>query len=160
MKRTLILLTAGLLAFTFSSCAPQIITTKTVVTPTVNPVDAKPVTVVPPAPAPVIVPSAVVPVPVIVPVTGPLNVLDSSILTVSLTGGTLNIELNDNVKGTWMRIKLPDGTISPVTASPGCECLGLGLASSHGVNVSFLAGMSIETALDRTGPWIVAAYTK
>jgi hypothetical protein len=153
-----------LLALVLSACAM----------PAVVQVQPAPVVVVAPAPV-VTVPPVVVPAPVIVPApvvvipapvipasipTGPLVTLDASVLTVTLKDSTLTIKLTDDAKGTWMRLTLPDGKESGITDVGPCHCLGLGGASAHLLNVSFLPGLVISTSPTLDGPWTIAAKTQ
>ena len=138
-----------LLALALTACAPAVVQSQ------------PPVVVVTPAPAPLPVPAPVV---VVVPPaslpTGPLLVLDSTAVTVTLQDQVLTIRLTDDAVGAWVRLVLPDGTVSPVTQSPGCACLGLGGASAHSFAVSFLPGLSVETSASPLGPWTPAARTR
>ncbi|GGR39734.1 hypothetical protein [Deinococcus ruber] len=131
MKRLLLLA-----ALALSACAPA----------TTQQASSPPVT----APAP--------PVPVVsVPVqTAPLTVLDVSAVTVTLDESELTIRLNPDVPGIWLRVMLPDGSISPVTVSPYCGCLGLS-AQLPSLKLTSLPGLSIQTAPTLNGPWTVAA---
>ena len=101
---------------------------------------AQPVT---PAPAP--------------PVATPLEILDTSAVTVTTDGRTLSITLVS--AGTWLRLRLPDGGISPITTGPTCECIGLGGQGPHVLIVSWLSGAAVETSDSLQGPWTVAART-
>ncbi|GGR00385.1 hypothetical protein [Deinococcus ruber] len=109
---------------------------------------------------PVTAPAPSVPV-VSVPVqtAAPLTVLDVSAVTVTLDESELTIRLNPDVPGIWLRIVLPDGSISPVTVSPYCGCLGLS-AQLPSLILTFLPGLSIQTAPTLDGPWTVAATTQ
>ena len=133
-----------LLALALTACAPAVVQSQ------------PPVVVVVPAPVqppPVVLPPASLP-------TGPLVTLDTTAVTVALVDQTLTIRLTDDAVGAWVRLVLPDGSISPVTQSPGCACLGLGNASAHSFAVTFLAGLSVETSTSPLGPWIPAARTQ
>ena len=125
-----------LLALALTACAPAVIQTQ-------PPVVTVPPIVAPPVPAP----------------PGPLVTLDASALTVTLQGQVLTVRLTDDVAGAWVRLVFPDGTVSPVTQSPGCACLGLGGNSAHQFSVTFLPGLSVETSVSPSGPWIPAART-
>jgi hypothetical protein len=152
-----------LLALALTACAPAVIQSQPV--PVVVVAPAPVVTVPPvvvPAPVPVPAPIVVIPAPVVpasLP-TGPLVTLDASVLTVTLKDSTLTIKLTDDAKGTWFRLTLPDGTASGITDIGPCHCLGLGGASAHLLNVSFLAGLVISTSPTLDGPWTVAARTQ
>ncbi|GGR19012.1 hypothetical protein [Deinococcus ruber] len=126
-------------ALALSACAPAVMTQAS----------SPPIT----APAP--------PVPVVsVPVqTAPLTVLDVSAVTVTLDEFELTIRLNPDVPGVWLRVLLPDGSVSPVTLSPYCPCLGLS-AQLPSLKLTFLPGLSIQTAPTLDGPWTVAANTQ
>jgi hypothetical protein len=129
-----ILLALALTACTVPAQAPA-------VTPTPSPVT------VTPDPAPVI------PAP-----TGPLLVLDSSGVTVTLENKVLKIELTS--APVWMRIKLPDDSISPITVSPYCGCLDMHAGGLTILKVDFLKGLTVETSTSTSGPWTVAAKTQ
>ena len=137
-----------LLALTLTACAPAVVQSQ------------PPVVVVVPAPAPVVTPPAPVVLPPASLPTGPLVSLDATAVTVALVDQTLTIRLTDDAVGAWVRLVLPDGSISPVTQSPGCACLGLGGASAHSFAVTFLPGLSVETSTSLLGPWIPAACTQ
>ena len=141
-----------LLALTLTACAPAVVQSQPPVVVVVPPAPAT-------APAPVPAPVVVVVPPASLP-TGPLVTLDATAVTVTLVDQTLTIALAPNVSGAWVRLVLPDGSISPVTQSPGCACLGLGGASAHSFAVTFLAGLSVETSTSPLGPWIPAARTQ
>lgn len=136
-----------LLALALTACAPAVVQSQ------------PPVIVVTPAPLPVPAPVVVVVPPASLP-TGPLLVLDSTAVTVTLQDQVLTIWLTDDAAGAWVRLLLPDGAVSPVTQSPGCACLGLGGNSAHQFSVTFLPGLSVETSISPLGPWIPAARTR
>jgi hypothetical protein len=153
-----------LLALALSACTvPAVVQVQP---PPVVVVAPAPVVTVPPvvvpAPVPVPAPVVVIPAPVIpasVP-TGPLVVLDASVLTVTLKDSTLTIKLTDDAKGTWFRLTLADGTASGITDIGPCHCIGLGGASAHLLNVGFLPGLVISTSPTLDGPWTLAAKTQ
>ena len=128
-----------LLALALTACAPAVVQSQPPVVVVVQP--------------PVVVPPASLP-------TGPLVTLDATSVTVTLADQTLTIRLTDDAAGAWVRLVLPDGTVSPVTESPGCACLGLGGNSAHQFSVTFLPGLSVETSISPLGPWIPAARTQ
>ena len=136
-----------LLVLALTACAPAVVQSQ------------PPVVVVTPAPLPVPAPVVVVVPPASLP-TGPLLVLDSTAVTVTLTDQTLTIRLTDAAAGAWVRLVLPDGSVSPVTQSPGCACIGLGGNSAHQFSVTFLPGLSVETSTSPLGPWTPAARTR
>ncbi|GGR10888.1 hypothetical protein GCM10008957_24550 [Deinococcus ruber] len=115
-----------------------------------------PVPIAEPAPDPASTPSAVIPVsiPVVVP---PLEILDTSAVSVTTDGATLTITLASG--GTWLRLRLPDGRISPITIGPAGQCIGLGGEGAHSLVATWMPGLTVETADSLTGPWTVAART-
>ncbi|GGR11339.1 hypothetical protein [Deinococcus ruber] len=105
----------------------------------------------PPPPIPVVsVPVSVVP---------SLVTTDASQVTVTFDDQELTIRLNPGVPGIWLKVVLPDGSVSPVTVSPYCPCLGLS-AQLPSLHLSFLPGLSIQTAPTLDGPWTVVATTQ
>jgi hypothetical protein len=87
--------------------------------------------------------------------------MDASAVTVTMTDANLTIKLTEDAQGAWVRVLLPDGTVSPATLSPAGAFLGLGGLSAHRIDLSFLPGLRIETALNPTaGPWTLAARTQ
>ncbi|WP_407543289.1 hypothetical protein Q0M94_26310 (plasmid) [Deinococcus radiomollis] len=90
----------------------------------------------------------------------PLVVVDTSVLTVTLDSGKLTIRLTDEERDTWMRLVMPDGSISPVTTRPNCDCIGLNRHTLRMLNLAFLAGMRVESSDTMTGPWTLAAWTQ
>jgi hypothetical protein len=116
-----------------------------------------------PAPVVIAAPAPVVTVPPVIPAslpTGPLVTLDSSAVTVTLAANVLTIQLAPSMTGTWLRLTLPDGSESGITDNGACHCIGLGRASAHLLNVSFLAGLSVFTSPSLDGPWTLAAKTQ
>jgi hypothetical protein len=104
------------------------------------PKKADPPIVNPPIVAPVVTPPAVV-------------VVDTSPVVATIANGTLNIQLRDAAIGTWVRLLLADGSVSTVTTSPYCQCLGLGGQLTQ-INVKSLPGLKVEYSDSQTGPWL------
>ena len=86
-----------------------------------------------------------------------LEILDSSAVTVTTDGQSLTITLT--TAGTWLRLRLPDGSVSPITVSPTCQCIGLGGQGPHALAVGWMAGIIVETAQSLDAPWTPAART-
>jgi hypothetical protein len=104
-----------------------------------DPPIVNPPIVTPPIVAPVVVP--------------PVVVVDTSPVVATIANGTLNIQLRDAAIGTWVRLLLADGSVSTVTTSPYCQCLGLGGQLTQ-INVKSLPGLKVEYSDTQTGPWL------
>jgi hypothetical protein len=118
----------------------------------VPPPPAPPIPTPTPAPQPTPAPA---PVPI-----APLSVVDSSVLTVTLNAGVINIRLTDLNRDTWMRVVLPDGSVSDVTTGPYCACLGLDRHLVSTINIGFLPGIRVEFSDHTEGPWKLAVTTQ
>ena len=86
-----------------------------------------------------------------------LIVADTSLVTTSLTAGTVSVQLTNDGVGTWMRLRLKDGSVSPLTVSPTCACIAMGGNSPHVVRFGALPGVRVEVSRQMHGPWILAA---
>ncbi|GGR05560.1 hypothetical protein [Deinococcus ruber] len=87
-----------------------------------------------------------------------LEVLDTS-LSLSVFGTELRIRPGSKLRTVWLRVRLPNGNISPLTLSPDCQCIRLAGSAAQSIGVKMVPGLSIETALAQGGPWTVAALT-
>ncbi|ULH15033.1 hypothetical protein MF271_13860 [Deinococcus sp. KNUC1210] len=87
-----------------------------------------------------------------------LEVLDTS-LNLSVFGTELRIRPGSKLRTVWLRVRLPNGNISPLTLSPDCQCIRLAGSAAQSIGVKMVPGLSIETALAQGGPWTVAALT-
>ena len=92
------------------------------------------------------------------PVTGPgLILTDTSLVTTELEAGTVMIKLSNDDVGTWLRLILNDGSVSPITVRPGCACIGLGGDGPHSVRFGAVSGTRVEVSRLIEGPWMLAA---
>ena len=88
-----------------------------------------------------------------------LELLDGSLSLTVLPTGELRMRPGRGGR-VWLRVRLPNGKISPETLSADCLCTLLG--GPDGVPqlaLQLVPGLSFETALAQGGPWTVAALT-
>lgn len=144
-----------LLALLLSACAPAVVKADppvVIVTPPVPVVSPAPVAA-PPVPAPVVTVPA--------PLNPRLDILDASFVTVtSPDEKTVTVTLTQLGTPVWLRVRLPNDTISEVTTSPAGAFIGL-YAALPTLSLKYLPGLSVEVATNLvTADWVVAAKTK